>query len=167
MIYILIKQNFDSRPLSADIRSQALLRRLLKSDFHLKMVTRTTKYQVYCVQSGCYARQSEINAATKEVPTAYVSLQHIRQVLFSGKYLKYNINIIPREVKVYSFELVGLSVRPSVRHALFFDFVRLQTQRLRNPQPRNLYHMKAGGLDCVIGGPFFPAPPQNFGVIGL
>ena len=29
------------------------------------------------------------------------------------------IEIIPREAKGYSFGLVGLSVRPSVRHALF------------------------------------------------
>ena len=28
-------------------------------------------------------------------------------------------NVIPRDAKGYSFELVGLSVRPSVRHALF------------------------------------------------
>ena len=75
-----------------------------------------------CLKSGIFETGSENfktgSKAHDRRPNCYVPNNDI-----------YGPKIIPREAKGYSFGLVGLSVcpsvRPSVRHALFFDFVRL------------------------------------------
>ena len=64
--------------------------------------------------------------------------------------------------------VLDLSVCPSVRPSR--SFLILCAYRLRDyaTHTHETYTIwKLRGLDCVIGGPFFPAPPPNFGVIGL
>ena len=65
----------------------------------------------------------------------------------------------------------GLSVCPSVRLSVcpgrfFSHFVRVTSPTVFITHKPNLYHLKAGCLECVMGGPFFRTP-QNFGEIGL
>ena len=62
----------------------------------------------------------------------------------------------------------GLSVWLSVRLSgtLFSHFVRVTPPTVFITHKSNLYHLKAGCLECVMGGQFFRTP-QNFGEIGL
>ena len=74
--------------------------------------------------------------------------------------------IIPRE-KGILFS-VCLSVRLTVCPGRFFShFVRVAPPTVFITHKPNLYHLKAGCLECVMGGGQFFRTPQNFGEIGL
>ena len=62
----------------------------------------------------------------------------------------------------------GLSVCPSVCPGRSFShFVRVTPPTVFTTHKPNLYHLKAGCLECVMGGGPFFRTPQNFGKIGL
>ena len=72
----------------------------------------------------------------------------------------HGVVIIPR-TRGYCFHFVCLSVRLSVCPGRFFShFVGVTPPTVFITHKSNLYHLKAGCLECVMGGSVFSYPPK-------